>query len=153
MNVEERVAHAKEYFAQGYNCSQAVLLAYADYYGIDKNTAALLSAPLGGGVGRMREVCGAVTGMALVVGLKYPAANPSDKSARMTNYAAVREVAKTFEEQFGSVVCRELLSLQKGEEPQNSPQGHPLPRRGAHSCAVIVENAARIVGERISKKD
>ena len=153
MNIEERVAHAKEYFAKGYNCSQAVLLAYADYYGIDKDTAAMLSAPLGGGVGRMREGCGAVTGMALVVGLKYPAADPTNKPARMENYAAVREVAKSFEDKFGSIVCRELLALKKGEEPQNSASGHPIERKGAHSCAVIVENAARIVGEKLSKKD
>ena len=149
MNIEERVEKAKAYFAEGYNCSQAVFLAYADFYNLDPEIAAVVAAPLGGGVGRMREICGAVSGMALVTGLKYKAGDPKDKAAKMKNYAVVREVSKTFEEQFGSVVGRELLSRKKAEVAQNTEVGHIEPKQKGVTCAVLVETAARIVGERM----
>lgn len=152
INIEERVARAKALFESGHNCSQSVFMAFSDLFGVDDRLAATIAAPLGGGVGRLREVCGAVTGMSLVVGLKYPSVDPKDKASRMKNYAVVRETAHAFEKQYGSVVCRELLKLRKGEEPELSASGHPILRAGACSCANLVESAARIVAEKLNEK-
>lgn len=151
MNIEERVEKAKALFAQGYNCSQSVYMAFADKYGMNDQLAATISAPLGGGVGRMREVCGAVTGMALVVGLEIPVTDPKDKAAKMKNYALVREAGEAFKEIHGSVVCRELLGLDRGKEPELTSAGHPVVKPGKHSCADMVETAVRILAERLGE--
>ena len=127
-----------------------MLLALSDLFGMDQRMAATMAGPLGGGVGRMREVCGAVTGMSLVVGLKYPMHVPSDKSTKLKSYELVRNVASEFESKFGSVICRELLKLKKGEEPELSPEGHPILKPGACSCAHLVEEAVRIVATRLN---
>lgn len=134
MTIDERVEKAKAFFEEGYNCSQAVYMAFADRYGLNEQLAATIAAPLGGGVGRMREVCGAVTGMALVVGLEIPVSNPHDKAAKMRNYAVVKEAGEAFKSCHGSVVCRELLTA------------------GKHSCLQMVETAARILAEKLDKE-
>ena len=96
-DIEERVAKAKRLFKEGgYNCCQAVVLAYNDLFDIPDTTAAALSSGFGGGMGRMREVCGSVSGMILLAGLLKPATDPSDKTARTENYALVQEVAGKF---------------------------------------------------------
>ena len=91
--IEKRSEQAVAYFKQGYNCAQSVYMAYADVFGMDKDLAARIIAPLGGGMGRLREVCGAVSGMFLVAGLKHPADNPADHEAKTRNYAAVQRLA------------------------------------------------------------
>ena len=94
INLDERVEKAKRLFKEeGYNCCQAVVLAYNDIFGIDDNTAAALSSGFGGGMGRMREVCGSVSGMVMLAGLITPAADPSIKVDRTRNYALVQEVS------------------------------------------------------------
>ena len=90
-NIEERVEKAKRLFKEGgYNCCQAVVLAYNDIFGIDDATAAAISSGFGGGMGRMREVCGSVSGMVVLAGLIKPATDPSDKAMRTANYARSR---------------------------------------------------------------
>ena len=111
-NVEERVVRAKENFrVHGYNCCQSVLLAYSDVLGLDEDTAATLTSGLGGGMGRLREVCGSVTAMFLITGYIHPAADPSIKTDRTANYSLVQEAASKFRELNGSIVCKELLGL------------------------------------------
>lgn len=99
----------------GYNCSQSVFLAYADLYGIDPKLASTIVAPLGGGMGRLREVCGAVSAAFMLTGLKYPNPSPGDKAAKTRSYAVVQELAERFRRENGSIVCRELLGL--GKDP------------------------------------
>ena len=112
IELEERVEKAKRLFKEeGYNCCQAVVLAYNDLFGIDDDTAAALSSGFGGGMGRMREVCGSVSGMVMLAGLLTPAADPSIKVDRTRNYALVQEMAEEFRNINGSIVCKELLGL------------------------------------------
>lgn len=102
-----RKESAIEYFRQGYNCSQAVVLAFKDVIGLDEEVLARMSVGLGGGVGRMREVCGAVSGMAIVIGYLKGDGTPD---ARNAVYPVVQEACKQFKELNGSIVCRELLA-------------------------------------------
>lgn len=110
--MTQRGILAKEYFLKGYNCSQSVVLAFSDLTGLDEKTAARLSSPFGGGIGRLREVCGTFSGMMIVFGLLhgYDAASPTAKEDKILHYARIRELARRFREKNGSIVCRELLA-------------------------------------------
>ncbi len=159
-NIEERVEKARRLFKEGgYNCCQAVVLAYNDIFGIDDTMAAALSSGFGGGMGRMREVCGSVSGMVLLAGLLKPACDPSDKAARTGNYALVQEVAGEFKAMNGSIICKELLGLTGG--PVAEGKGiHGIPESPTPSdrtpeyykkrpCEELVGISARIIGEKI----
>ena len=164
IDVEERVKKAKRLFKEGgYNCCQAVVLAYNDIFGLTDETAAALSSGFGGGMGRMREVCGSVSGMVMLAGLMKPASDPSDKTARTANYALVQEVAGEFRAMNGSIVCKELLGL--GENIRtggqvNTADIHGIPESPVPSdrtpeyykkrpCEELVGISARIIGEKI----
>lgn len=150
VNIEERVAHAVSLFKdEGYSCAQAVFLAYADLFDLDKNAAATLAAPFGGGMGRLREVCGAVSGMLMLAGLRYPYANPKDTEAKKRLYATEQELAEKFRSENGSIVCRELLGLgSKTDAPTPSPRTPEYYAK--RPCAAYVATAARIVGEKLN---
>lgn len=92
-NIEERVKKAVENFESGYNCAQSVFLAYADVFELDLETAKSMSVSFGGGMGRMREVCGTVSAMAMLAGFRYPVVDPKDQDARTRNYAIVQRWA------------------------------------------------------------
>ena len=152
VNPQERAEQAREYFTAGYNCAQAVFLAYRDITGIEEELAATISAPFGGGMGRLREVCGAVSGMTMVAGFLYPNFNPTDSQSKKDNYAAVQELAEKFRAENGSIVCRELLGLtQKKDEPTPSPRTEEYYHR--RPCAEYVAIAARIIGEKINSME
>jgi len=102
---------AKALFLEGYNCSQAVFAAYAERYGLDKELALRLSASFGGGMGRMREVCGAVSAMFMVAGMETGQVRPRDPEAKKANYDMVQKLARRYREEFGSIICKELLGL------------------------------------------
>lgn len=151
-DLEERVAKAKRLFKEeGYNCCQAVVLAYNDLFDIDDKTAASLSSGFGGGMGRMREVCGSVSGMVMLAGLMSPADDPSDKAGRTRNYALVQEVAGEFRNINGSIVCRELLGLvpagSKSESPEPSDRTAEYYRK--RPCEELVGISARIIGKKL----
>ena len=162
IDIEERVAKAKRLFKEdGYNCCQAVVLAYNDVFHLDDKTAASIASGFGGGMGRMREVCGSVSGMVFLSGLLTPADDPSDKSARTANYALVQEVAAEFKAINGSIICRELLGL-SGCAPKQveSSDIHGIPESPEPSdrtpeyykkrpCEELVGISARIIGEKI----
>ena len=157
-DIEERVAKAKRLFKEeGYNCCQAVVLAYNDIFGIDDNLAASLSSGFGGGMGRMREVCGSVSGMVILAGLISPAADPSAKDGRTRNYAMVQQVAGEFNAINGSIVCKELLGLvpmgSSSPVPAESPE--PSDRTPEYykkrPCEELVGISARIIGEKMLK--
>lgn len=106
-----RKEKAVSLFKEGYNCSQSVFAAYADRYGIDREMALRLSASFGGGMGRMREVCGAVSGMLMVAGLETGATEGKDVKGKKANYDMVQKMAGIYREANGSIVCKELLGL------------------------------------------
>lgn len=152
INIEERVQKAVTLFKKGYNCSQSVFLAYNDLLELDDTLAATLLAPLGGGMGRLREVCGVVSASFIIIGFKYPANDPNDKQAKIRNYTAVQELAAAFKEKNGSIVCRELLGLDhKHDSPIPSDRTESYYQR--RPCANYVAIAARLVGERLKRED
>ena len=149
--LETKVNHAISYFEQGYNGSQAVFMPYSDIYGIEPETAAKLASSFGGGMGRLREVCGAVSGMFLVLGLQYPFTDTKDKAAKNTNYKAVQHTANEFKAIMGSYNCADLLKLK--HEPQNPESSE---RNEAYyksrPCTRCVKLAAEIVGKELFVK-
>ncbi len=149
VDVEQRAKQARELFLSGYNCAQAVFIAYRDVAELDEQMAATIAAPFGGGMGRLREVCGAVSGMTMVAGYLAPNSQPNDNENKKKLYALVQSLAEEFRLENGSIVCRELLGLtQQKDEPTPSPRtGEYYKRR---PCADYVEIAARIVGEKIN---
>jgi len=142
---------AKELFKQGYNCAQAVLLAFADELDIDNDTALKLSSSFGGGMGRLREVCGAVSGMFMVVGLKYGSVNPSDAKAKAEHYKLIQELAAHFTEVNHSIICRDLLGL-------NIKIDNPVPETRCEQyykkrpCVELVCDAAKILDSYIEER-
>ena len=160
IDIEERVAKAKRLFKEeGYNCCQAVVLAYNDVFGIDDAVASAMSSGFGGGMGRMREVCGSVSGMVMLAGLMAPASDPSVKVDRTRNYALVQDMAGQFKALNGSIVCKELLGLVPmgssktiaAESPEPSERTPEYYRK--RPCEELVGISARIVGEKIAEMD
>ena len=140
---------AADLFLGGKNCAQAVVLAFEDITGLDPVLAAKLSSSFGGGMGRMREVCGAVSGMLMVAGLLYGYAEPGEQDAdKKVHYALVQELAARFREEAGSIVCREIL-----KNPPSDP--NPSPRTAEYyktrPCARMVMLAARILDDYIAE--
>lgn len=152
VDPQERAERARKYFTSGYNCAQSVFLAYRDITAIDEELAATISAPFGGGMGRLREVCGAVSGMTMVAGFIAPNPLPNDNENKKHCYATVQWLAEEFRAENGSIVCRELLGLaQQKDDPTPSPRtGEYYKRR---PCAEYVAIAARIVGEKINSME
>ena len=144
---ENRVEKAVELFKSGYNCAQSVVAAYADLFGMDRETALKVSASFGGGMGRMREICGAVSGMFILNGLANGQTDPADKESKALNYAKVQQLAQDFRQANGSIVCRELLAG-TGEAPSSDPL-HPSERTQAfyrkRPCSEYVRCCAQLV--------
>ena len=156
INIEERVQKAKRLFKEGgYNCCQAVVLAYNDIFNLDDDTAAAISSGFGGGMGRMREVCGAVSGMVMLAGMIRPASDPSIKDWRTANYTLVQKMAGDFRAMNGSIVCKELLGLVPMGSGTPAPMESPVPSDRTpeyykkRPCEELVGIAARIVGENL----
>ena len=159
-DIEERVSKAKRLFKEGgYNCCQAVVLTYSDLFGLDDELAASLASGFGGGMGRLREVCGSVSGMVFLSGLISPAADPTVRSDRTANYALVQEMAGRFKEINGSIVCKELLGfVPMGSQMQSMPESPEPSERTANyyrkrPCEELVGISARIVGEKLQSLD
>lgn len=147
-----RAERAKEYFKQGYACSQAVALAFADVMGVDEQTIEKIMLPFGGGVGRLRLTCGAVSGMVAVVGMVFAKAENTPENKKNT-YAIVQELCAKFKAENGSLSCGELLSGMKvpveiGGEAEARTQEYYKKR----SCGEIVYCAAEILEKYIQEK-
>ena len=140
---------AMNLFKEGYNCSQSVFLAFKDLYGIDRSTALKLSSSFGGGMGRLREVCGSVSGMFLTAGVLYGYDSPKDRSSKTEHYKRIQELARSFEELNGSIVCRELLGLDQKKESY-VPEERTKDYYRKRPCEQIVGCAAYIMEEYIS---
>ena len=139
---------AKELFEQGYNCSQAIVCAFSPLTGLDEKTSALLASSFGGGMGRMREVCGAVSGSFMVLGLLKGYSDPKASSEKKEHYERIREFADRFKRENGSIICRELL-----EGVQVTPGGNPEERTQNYykkrPCSELVYQAALILEDMI----
>lgn len=135
---------AEGLFREGYNCAQAVLCAFEDITGLNKDTASAISSSFGGGIGRMREVCGAVSGAAMVLGLVKGSYSPDNFQAKKDHYALIQEFAAKFKEENGSIICRELL---KGTNSVNgtTPEKRTDTYYKKRPCPLIVRCAADIV--------
>ena len=133
---------AAELFLNGYNCAQAIAVAFSDVTELDKNFSAKMASSFGGGMGRMREVCGAVSGMLMVAGLLYGYDTPGDDVPKKAHYTLVQELAGEFRKRVGSIVCREIL-----KNPPSNPA--PSPRTAEYyakrPCARMVLTAAQIL--------
>lgn len=141
---------ARSLFMQGYNCAQAVLCAFGDVTGLDNDTAARLASSFGGGLGRLREVCGTVSGAAMVLGMAKGYATPGDQQAKAAHYHTVQEFARRFREENGSIICRELLS-----GVQTVPGDDPEPRTPEYyrkrPCPELAACAARILDQMLTE--
>ena len=139
---------AAELFLEGYNCAQAVAVAFTDVTGMDKQEAAKLAAPFGGGMGRMREVCGAVSGMFMVLGALYGYDNSDADGKKKELYKQVQGLAEQFRNENGSIICREIL-----KNPPSDP--NPSPRTAEYyakrPCTKMVMTAARLMDEFIAQ--
>jgi C_GCAxxG_C_C family probable redox protein len=148
--IEIRQQQAVLFFERGYNCSQSVFMAYSDLYGIDTETAAKLATSFGGGMGRLRDVCGAVSGMFMVLGLEYPFLDTTDKNAKNRNYKAVQDVAGEFKAIMGSYICADLLKIKHvPQHPVSSERNEAYYK--SRPCTRCVMEAAVIVGRKISE--
>lgn len=142
--IEARAQRATDLFKQGYNCSQAVFASCADLYGItDESLALRLSASFGGGMGRMRMVCGAASGMFMLAGLQNGSSTPHDNQGKMANYAFVQQLAGEFKARYGSLICAELLGL--APKPQDPKPEERTPQYyEKRPCSEMVAEAVRV---------
>lgn len=143
---------AADLFEEGYNCAQAVFLAYADKLDMDRETAAKLASSFGGGMGRMREVCGAVSGMFMVAGVLYGYDDPKAFEEKKEHYARIQELAAKFKEENGSIVCRELLGLEAGAD-NPTPSVRTAEYYKKRPCKELVAMAADILESYIEKEE
>lgn len=139
-----RVGYATALFECGYNCAQSVFAAYADLFGMDRQTALKMSSAMGGGIGRMREVCGTVAAMAMLAGLKEGNDEPENEEAKEHIYALVRRMSAQFKEQHGTIICRELLGIE-GMEESARPTRRTPEFYAARPCGKIIACAAKII--------
>ena len=143
-DLNTRVERAVELFKSGFNCSQSVVAAFADLYGYTEDQALRMSASFGGGIGRMRQTCGAACGLFLVAGLKTGSIDPNDREGNAANYTLVQELAERFKEVNGTLICADLLGLNKTNATPPIPEIRTNQYYAKRPCSKIVEQAARI---------
>ena len=146
-DIEERAKQAINNFNAGYNCAQSVFLTYSDLFDLDWETAKSMSVSFGGGMGRMRETCGTVSAMVMLAGFYCPVEDPADQEARTRNYAMVQRVGGAFREQYGTLVCRELLPAAEAAKTDPSPSLRTAAYYAKRPCSRYVATAARIAGK------
>ena len=137
---------AKALFESGYNCAQAVFCAFEDVTGLDADTAARIASSFGGGLARMREVCGTVSGAAMVLGMVYGYSDPKAADAKKEHYHRIQNFAQAFSADNGSIICRELLS---GSivVPGNDPEARTAEYYKRRPCPNLVWYAAHLLDE------
>lgn len=167
-DIEARAQKARQNFLDGYNCCQAVMLTFSDIFEIDEKTVATIASGFGGGMARMREVCGTVTAMGMAAGFISPAIQPKNMAERTANYALVQELAGEFRTENGSIICGELLGLRpkvsmaasSGKQPSSGNSGtgieSPVPSERTpeyyrkRPCPELVACSARIIARKLS---
>jgi C_GCAxxG_C_C family probable redox protein len=144
MTRQEAIDKAQAFFDDGYACSQSVLLAFASEFNLDEKTAKLISSTFGGGMGRLRQKCGAVTGGFMVLGLKYGNADPKDMETKLNAYKKVRELNHQIEEIHGTSNCFELLKKHASEAEVEERKHHKI------ICRKVVGDAAGLVFDMVN---
>lgn len=147
------VNKARELFLEGFNCSQSVFCAFCHRFDIDEDTAKKISAGLGGGIGRQREVCGAVSGAAMVLGSIAAATNGDDNKSKAENYELVREFCERFKALHETIICRDLLRLSAEKKETAKPDDRTAAYYKNRPCLKIVEDAAEILTKMIEEKE
>ena len=154
VDLEERVQRAVDNFMEGYGCCQSVVAAFADLYGLSDNLAKRIGAGFGGGVGRLRMMCGAVSGIVALVGVDCGQTEGSDREGKSACYRVVQELLAESKAQNGSLICAEILGLKGHEKALSSYEASA--RTAAYyktrPCAAKVESAARIFAEYLQRK-
>jgi C_GCAxxG_C_C family probable redox protein len=145
-DLEKRVAQAVDNFMAGYGCCQSVLAAFSDLYGLDETLAKRIAAGFGGGVGRMRMMCGAVSGIVMLVGLDCGQTKGNDLEGKSACYKVVQDLLARSKEENGSLICAEILGIQGNEKAHSSYVASPRTAEyyKLRPCAAKVESAARI---------
>lgn len=153
----KRKEKARSLFLSGYNCSQSVLGAFCDVVGMDFDSCMRLASPFGGGVARMRHICGTVSASLMVIGMKC-GYTEHDARAKSKHYAFVQEFARQFEERNGSIICRELLDMRckagkidNGSSPNANERSEEYYR--VRPCLSIIEDAVELLCEYLSLDD
>lgn len=152
--VEERVNRAVDNFMAGYGCCQSVVAAFSDLYGLDETMAKRIAAGFGGGVGRLRMMCGAVSGIVMLVGLDCGQTEGSDREGKSACYKVVQELLAKSKEENGSLICAEILGIQGHEKASCSYVASPRTAEyyRQRPCAAKVESAARIFADYLKGK-
>ncbi|MBP5610745.1 MAG: C_GCAxxG_C_C family protein [Clostridia bacterium] len=146
----DRRDKAQGYFKQGFNCAQSVVMAFCDLTGLSESESARLASSFGGGLGLLREVCGAVSGMAIVAGILYGYDDPKVIGASAVHYALVQELANAFRARNGSIICRELLGGAAATTP--TPEARTAEYYKKRPCAELGGDAAEILEEYIARQ-
>lgn len=147
MNKKETIDKALSYFDDGYACSQSVLLAFAEELDLNEHSAKLISSTFGGGMGRLRQKCGAVTGGFMVIGLAYGNSDPKDMDTKLAAYKKVRELNHLFEDIYGTSICSELLKKHATEADVTERKHHKI------ICRKVVSDVAGILYDMIGQPE
>lgn len=147
--METHSQKAVELFLEGYNCAQSVIGAYADEIGIEKETLFKLTSSFGGGMGRLREVCGAVSAMFMIAGLKKGYISPNDDVSKECHYTLIQELGHKFRDENGSIICRDLLNLME-KESVPKPAQRTEEYYNERPCARVIYSACKILDENLS---
>ena len=152
--MEQRVRLSVDVFMQGFGCCQSVVAAFADLYGMDRNTALRIGAGFGGGIGRLRMVCGAVSGIVTLTGLQCGNTDGEDREGKAHCYKVVQELLERFRQKNGSIICADLLAQNgcKAETDTHMPDQRDAHYYSTRPCARKVEDAARIFAEYLEEQ-
>ena len=153
-DLDARVTRAVDYFMAGYGCCQSVVAAFADLYGLDVEMAKRIAAGFGGGVGRLRMMCGAVSGIVMLVGLDCGQTEGSDREGKSACYKVVQRLLARSEQENGSLICAEILGLKGHDKARSTYEASPRTAEyyKTRPCAAKVESAARIFAEYLQEK-
>lgn len=152
---EDRIQRAVELFMQGYGCCQSVVCAFSDLYGLDEEMALRVSAGFGGGVGRMRMMCGTCSALVILAGLEKGQTRGEDREGKSVCYQLVRQLLETFRQRNGSIICAELLQMNgiKAETNTSQPDERNAEYYRVRPCARKVESAARVFAEYLASSE
>lgn len=147
--VEEKRRLAMQLFREGHNCAQSVFLAFRVETGMDRETALRLTSAMGGGVARLREICGAISGLSLVAGMLHGSTDPLDQEVKTRLYERVQAMSEVFRKENGSIICRELLALPEGPD-QPTPEKRTETYYRLRPCGEYVGCAAAILARSLT---
>ena len=153
--LDARVARAVDNFMAGYGCCQSVVAAFSDLYGLDETMAKRIGAGFGGGIGRMRMMCGAVSGIVMLVGLDCGQTDGSDREGKSACYKVVQDLLEKSRQENGSIICAEILGINGHEKAKDSYVASPRTAEyyKTRPCAAKVESAARIFANYLKNKE